>query len=322
MKWRTKARIQNMIAALPEPLASFCYYRMQRHFGSLRSPIPVRSLSTACQIASAIHERRPLTGLKIMEVGTGRSLSLPMLMWSLGVASVLTVDINRYLRPEILQANLAWMRMNRPWLMTGLLAPFDDARGTVTERLDRLLEPDPQLSTSELLGKVMQLCNIRYEAPADAATLAIPEHSLDVHVSQAVMEHVPPDDLRRILEASVKVLGPDGLCIHWIGTDDHFWYSDPSISPVNFLRFTETEWDRLTGNRFMYMNRLRPSDYLLMFEECGLEVLDVNCTVDEEARRLLESGGLHLDEQFRGKSVSDLATTELLVVARPKQVPA
>lgn len=310
-----------MVAALPEPLASYCYYRMQRRFGNLRSPIPVRALSTACQIAREIHERRPLTGLEIMEVGTGRSLALPMVMWTLGVASVLTVDINRYLRSEILQAHLDYMRLNRPWL-TGLLAPFDDSRGTVTGRLDRLLELDPQLPAPDLLDKVLELCNINYVAPADAATLPIPEHSLDVHLSQAVMEHVPPEDLKRILKGAVEVLRPDGLCVHWIGPDDHFRYSDPSISPVNFLRFTDAEWDRLAGNRFMYMNRLRASDYLLLFEECGLEVLDVNSIVDEESRRLLESGGLHLDEQFRGKSVSDLATTELLVVARPKQVPA
>lgn len=321
MKWRTKARIQNLIAAMPEPLAQVAYYRMQRHFGGLRSPTPVKQLTLACQIASAIHELRPLTGIQVMEVGTGRSLGLPMLMWSLGVAGVLTVDINRYLRPEILQADLAWMHRNRPWL-TGLLAPFDDAGGAVAGRLERLMELDLQLPASDILNRVMQLCNIHYEAPADAATLAIPEHSLDVHLSQAVLEHVPPDDLRRILQGAVKVLRPDGLCIHWIGSDDHFQHSDPSISPVNFLRFTDAEWNRLAGNRFMYMNRLRASDYLLLFEECGLEVLDVNCTVDEESRRLLESGGFRLDEQFRGKSVSDLATTQLLVVARPKQVPS
>ena len=44
MKWRSKARIQNTIAALPEPLADLCYYRMQRRFGNLRSPTPVKSL--------------------------------------------------------------------------------------------------------------------------------------------------------------------------------------------------------------------------------------------------------------------------------------
>ena len=321
MKWRSKARIQNMIAALPEPLASFCYYHMQRRFGGLRAPVPVRQLSFGCLIASAIHERRPLTGLKIMEVGTGRSLGLPMLMWTLGAASVLTVDLNRYLKPEILQSDLAWMRQNRPWL-DGLVAPLDDENGTAKARLNRLLEPGPQLAASEKLGRVLQLCNIRYEAPADAATLDLPEHSLDVHLSQAVMEHVPPEDLRRILKAALKFLRPDGLCVHWIGPSDHFQHNDPTISQVNFLQFTDAEWDRLAGNRFMYMNRLRASDYVTIFEECGLEVLDVDCTVDEESRLLLESGGLPLDEQFRGKSVADLATTELLVVARPKQAPA
>ena len=42
MKWRTKARLQNLIATLPGPLAPFCYYQMQRHFGALRAPTPVK----------------------------------------------------------------------------------------------------------------------------------------------------------------------------------------------------------------------------------------------------------------------------------------
>ena len=321
MKWRTKARLQNLIAGLPEPLADYCYFQMQRHFGNLRSPTPVKPLTVGCQIAGAIHEQRPLTGMQIMEVGTGRSLALPILLWLLGAGSVTTVDVNRYLRPELVRSDLVYLRSNRAWL-TGLLKPFGDANGAVTGRLERLLELDLQLPAPALLDQVLQLCDIRYEAPADAVTLDIPKHSLDVHLSQAVLEHVPPDDLRRILAAAVRVLEPKGLCIHWIGPCDHFQHGDASISPVNCLRFSEEEWHRLSGNRFMYMNRLRASDYRVIFEESGLEILDFEGVVDRESLALIESGGLPLDGRFQDKTAEDLATTELLVVARPKQVPA
>ncbi len=316
MKWTTKARIQNLIAALPGPLADFCYYRMQRHFGGLRKPTPVKQIVAGLQLAEAIQQHRPLSGARVLEVGSGRSLALPMLLWLLGAERSLTVDLNRYLRPELVRLDLAYLQAQQPWLRQQL-APVAGDAGLTAERLGDLfaLELDP--SPDSVLENVLQLCGIDYLAPADASALAVPERSFDLHLSRHVLEHVPPDDLERLLREAARVLKPGGLCAHLIDPSDHFRYQDSSISRVNFLRFNEAAWERLAGNRFMYMNRLRAGDYLSRFAEAGLEVLDVNSVVDEESRVLIESGGLPLDERFTGKTVEDLATTELLVVARP-----
>ena len=321
MNWRTKARIQNLIAMLPEQLTSICYYRMQRHFGALRSPSPDKKIIACGRLAGAIQARRPLAGMRMLEVGTGRTLAIPVGMWLLGAAQVLTVDINLYLRAEIVRSDLAYFRANRPWL-TGQLETLVSDREALHGRLDRLLALDLQLPARQLLDEVMQLGNIRYEAPADAGRLNLEAGSVDVHFSRYVLEHIPPEDLRKLLAAGARALGPEGLCVHLIDLGDHFQHGDPSISRVNFLRFSETGWDRLAGNRFMYMNRLRASDYLSIFADSGLTLLDIHRTVDEESLALIESGGLPLDGRFQDKTAEDLATTELLVVARPKQVPA
>ena len=128
---------------------------------------------------------------------------------------------------------------------------------------------------------------------------------------------MPPDALAGILREAARVLKPDGLCVHLIDLSDHFQHSDPSISQLNFLRYSEAEWESLAGNRFMYMNRLRASDYLSIFAEAGLELLDLGRVVDDEGLRLIESGGLPLDARFAGRPSEDLATTEILVLARP-----
>lgn len=316
MKWTTKARVQNLIAALPGPLADFCYYRMQRLVGGLRNPTPVKQIVAGCRLAAAIQTQRPLEGARVMEVGTGRSLAIPLLMWLLGAERALTVDLNRYLRPEILRADLAYLRANRPWLREQLALLAREA-GPTAGRLDDLLDLDLERPPARVLEDLLQLCGIDYRAPADASALDLAAESIDVHLSRHVLEHVPPEALARILREAARVLKPDGLCVHLIDLSDHFQHQDSSISRVNFLRFSEAEWERLAGNRFMYMNRLRAGDYLAIFAAAGLELVDLSREVDDEALRLIESGGLPLDGRFAGRPAEDLATMGLLLVARP-----
>ncbi|MCY3907456.1 MAG: class I SAM-dependent methyltransferase [Anaerolineaceae bacterium] len=228
MKWTTRARIQNLIAALPGPLADFCYYRMQRLAGGLRNPTPVKQIHAGCRLDAAIQAQRPVTGARVLEVGSGRSLAIPVLMWLLGAKRVLTVDLNRYLRPEILRADLAYLRANQPWL-NEQLAPLAGESGPASERLDDLLALDLERPPARLLADFLQLCRIDYRAPADASALDLADRSIDVHLSRHVLEHVPPDDLAGILREAARVLKPDGLCVHLIGLSDHFQHQDSSI---------------------------------------------------------------------------------------------
>src|SRR5262249_40313996 len=83
---------------------------------------------------------------------------------------------------------------------------------------------------------------------------------------------------------------------------DHFSHSDPSISAVNFLQYSDDEWQRYAGNRFMYMNRLRHDDVLALFEEVGHRMLAVTPAVDARSRQLLDAGAIRLNARFEAKS--------------------
>ncbi len=164
----------------------------------------------------------------------------------------------------------------------------------------------------------MRLCGIIYIAPADVAALDQKDQSVDVHFSTNTLKHVPPESLRRILGAAKRVLKPDGICIHLIDLSDHFAHGDNRISRVNFLRFDDNEWNRHAGNRFMYMNRLRASEYLRIFEECGFGLHDVEAVVDDHCLELIRSGVIPLDDRFRDMAAEDLATLMLFVVGTPE----
>ena len=96
---------------------------------------------------------------------------------------------------------------------------------------------------------------------------------------------------------------------------DHFQHQDKSITSINFLRYSEKEWDKIAGNQFAYCNRLRVSDYFALFKEVGFDVCHKEVQEDKEARESMKSGFV-VDERFRGYKVDDLCVTELRVTLK------
>jgi hypothetical protein len=107
-----------------------------------------------------------------------------------------------------------------------------------------------------------------------------------------------------------------------IDYSDHFSHADESISAINFLQYSDTEWSGYADNRYMYMNRLRHDDLIRLFESSGHRVLAVTTDVDDRARALLEAGALSVDERFRDKSHDILGIRGSWVVSEKAcQVP-
>ena len=161
---------------------------------------------------------------------------------------------------------------------------------------------------------------VRYDAPARTSALDLPTGSMDFHVSHAVVEHVPPEDLSGIFREAGRLLREDGLFVHVIDLSDHFSHTDSTISTANFLQFSDRQWARWAGNRYMYMNRLRVDDLLAILEAADLEIADMVTKVDWGAEEAIRTGRLLVDDRFRTKPPDVNATTGVWVVARPRTV--
>ena len=74
---------------------------------------------TACRVADAAEDRLP--GSTLLEVGTGRRLNVPLILWLLGAEKITSVDLNRYLRPELVAVDMDHYRNRRQWLEDNLL---------------------------------------------------------------------------------------------------------------------------------------------------------------------------------------------------------
>jgi len=311
MNWRNKARLAKAISLLPDGISSSAYYFMQRRFGGLRSASPDDHLQGAVTIVESIrrHGRELRGGETFLELGTGRSLALPIALWLCGASRIITVDRNPYLKSELVFEELSYSR-NQQETLKRVFSPYNQER-LFNERFESLTKFKGGLTD------LLSLLNVCYLAPVDAAHLDLPSESVDFHFSFGVIEHVDSRLLDGIFFESRRVLKHDGLAVHYATLADLFSGIDHSISPVNFLQFSQEEWDSIAGNRYMYHNRMRVDDLRGLFERTGFRILELRAKVHPESLRLIVSGEMPLDARFQRKSPEINASQHVWLCAAP-----
>jgi len=241
----------------------------------------------------------------VLEVGTGRRLNVPMALWLCGAARILTVDLHPYLKPALIRDDLAFIRKHRSCVqeLFGAHAVQDGFQ----RRLDFIVRGEPSVQ------EFMEAAHIEYLTPLDARRLPLADGTIDYHLSNNVLEHIPPGDLTDILVDGRRVIRDDGLLVHRVDFSDHFSEVDPGISTVNFLQYSERAWRWYAGNRYGYHNRLRIDEFERIARAAGLGVDHEKAEVDPAALRLL-AAGFPLDPRFAGKPGAINATKSAVVI--------
>lgn len=307
MRWRLKARIQNTVAKLPFG-SERVYYAIQRTVGGLRSGQnhPVDRFKAAVEIVDWIEGAgRDFAGKRIVEIGTGHMVNLPTAFWLMGAGQTVTVDLNPYLSATLVKESNDFVRAHQPDVLKlfGARAEDEGFRSRFRELV----------SFSGTLDDLLDVMNVTYLPRIGASVLPLPDHSADYHVSNTVLEHIPPAGLLEMLGEARRVLRQSGLLVHIIDPSDHFSHSDDSISAVNFLQFSDAEWDQLAGNQFMYQNRLRAPHYIELFKRGGVHLLRTEKTVDAESVAALRDG-FRPDKRFEQLPPEELATTRVCIM--------
>jgi hypothetical protein len=303
MNYRIKALVQNAISVLPDSLAQRMYYLVQRTMGNLRETSPVYHLQRARAMAAFAQQHGYRFRGRLFEVGAGRTLNIPIGFWLAGIDEIVTTDLNRYLRPEIVRADLAYMRSHEDEirLLFGGYDTFDDRW--------------QQLRQCVTIGDLVARLPIRYIAPYVSGRSSGVSGEFDFHVSCNVLEHVPSEQLGNIFREARELVGNRGKLLHFVDLSDHFAHADPSLSPLHFLALSEEEWHRLAGNPFMYQSRNRVDDYRRILDECGFKVLADCPEIHEETIALARAGQLRIGKRFEGCTPESLAATRYDFIA-------
>ncbi|MDR1148993.1 MAG: class I SAM-dependent methyltransferase [Spirochaetaceae bacterium] len=162
---------------------------------------------------------------------------------------------------------------------------------------------------------MLELCRIEYIAPADAARTGLADKSVDFHVSHFAFEHIPPETLKAILLEGARIIKPNGLFINSVDYQDHFAVYTKTVNRLNFLRYSDTEWQKYNSNKYTYVNRMRHEDFIKLFEELGHDIVYMEAGADESIKKLLDNG-IELDEKYKFMSKDMLSIMNAWFVSR------
>jgi SAM-dependent methyltransferase len=225
---------------------------------------------------------KPLAGSVVVEVGTGWDALPTLLLRKLGAARIYTFDHVAHLRHDLAQS------IGREIGLPGCEQPT----------LTGLLESN----------------GIKYVAPGDATKTGLPDKSVDLFYSFAVLEHVPNDVAEALMTEARRVLKPGGIWYSLIGLHDHYAGFDKSVSEVNFLRYPEWLWRLLVKNKISYHNRLRERDFLDMMARVGGEIVRIHHVQRREDVERVRA--MKIDRHFAGYTPEELAVTRTEIIAR------
>jgi SAM-dependent methyltransferase len=305
MRWLAKAAVLKGVSVLPRPervsyaLARYVSGSLPVSEAQLRRKFARARVHLAAYRAHGGHDG--VGDAVFYEFGAGWDLAIQLSYWCLGVNRQLLVDIRPNVRLALVQFTLERLHRLRP----ALEAKAGEA----------LRDPGPGgvSSAGDLEGRF----GIAYFAPCDARRTGLDACSVDFVSNTATLEHIPAADLVPILRECRRLLRPGCVMSSRIDLQDHYSYSDPSITQYNFLRYSERSWRRLTP-RTHYQNRLRRPDYLQAFEDAGFEILEERCNAPTpEDLEVLQKLGVH--PEFRARySLEDLGVRGMNVVARSR----
>ena len=241
---------------------------------------------------------------RVLELGTGWHAVFPVAMFLAGAEEIWTWDIERLLtRHRLQQALNHFLSRDRNNRLSEL---FPQARPERVAQLSAAAARD----WSDPYALLRQL-NVRAMV-GDARHSGLPEGTIDLIASTVVLEYISRDVLLGLLCEFRRAAAPHGVMSHEVDMIDQYSFFDSSITPFNFLRFSDRAW-RLINNPLIPLNRLRVSDFRECFREAGFAVVEEEVTPgDPEAL-----ASIRLAPRFARCDPSDLLVLKAWFVARP-----
>ena len=139
------------------------------------------------------------------------------------------------------------------------------------------LRVEKEIKTFEHLAEY----GIEYRAPFDASSTDFQNNSIDACISTNTLEHIPKKDIVKIFGELHRILKPKGIVSAYIDYTDHYAHTDSSISKLNYLMFSDSQWKKY-NHKVHYQNRMRHYDYLNIFDDCGFKIIEEEVIYGED----------------------------------------
>jgi SAM-dependent methyltransferase len=277
--------------------------RAKRRLRPYPNPVSEWTLEEGFRLLEFLREGGcQVDGATVLEVGSGWHPVIPLLFSLANAKRVVMVDSQRLIDGATFFGTVLGMEAH---------AQHIAARIGIDEAVIRSALADPPGDLGELLRRF----RMDYRAPCDLAASSIPDGEFNVVFSRALLEHVPPDVLRPLLDRTFRLLRPGGWTCHAVDNSDHWSHSDRRLSRLNFLCHSDRFFGFLTWfNPLDYQNRLRHPEYADLLQKSGFEV--VYSMSIPEPKALADLQTLSIAARFRGFVADDLARLDSYFLAR------
>ncbi|MDW8444367.1 MAG: methyltransferase domain-containing protein [Acetobacteraceae bacterium] len=280
--WWGKIAAKLVLSRLPLGYQAWARANLFRH-GTMDQP--EQALSVFARIHGIASARATLPqGFVALELGPGDSLLGSVSAWGFGAGRILACDVGTFATTTLdgLRGLDALLR----------------SRGLRALPLERAATPE------EALARI----NVTYLTRGLEDLRALPEASVDLVWSNAVLEHVRLGELGETLLALARLLRPHGVMVHGVDFSDHLG------GALNHLRFAPRLWEAewFAARSGFYTNRVAPSDLLKAFIRAGLAAE----VVHRETWPDIPTPRRALHPAFRHRNEEDLRTRGLIVAAR------
>lgn len=232
----------------------------------------------------------------IMDVGTGWYHHEPFLLYLCGFSKFYLFDVVNKSKLNYIKNYLCGIVDNIDMVSNEL--QFD--KHEAINKIHRLLS----CNTKE---QIYSICNFEIIITKDTGSLFLPENSIDLMVSNCVLNHIPLKILKPELKILRKILKPDGYMHFLIGHDDHWTFHDPKMNKFQYYIYSDKYYRRFFETNFQFQNRLVKKELINLFNDCELTLTKYfehkNDTSKDEIKKIIHK----LDSRFSKYSVDDLS---------------
>jgi SAM-dependent methyltransferase len=196
------------------------------------------------------------SGKTILEIGSSREPGLPLILLLMGCQDYYASNI-RKLDDWLPSAYIDLIRL----VMSGML-------GTPSKNIEEILSwaEGAGANGRNTVGRLREQI-FHDRSPVSSENLDLPDGSMDVVFSLAVLEHVRRPQV--VIDNIYRMTRPGGWCLHAIDLRDHRDFDNP----LDFLKMDEPSYlaERPNGE-----NRWRASDFLDAFSAAGFEIVSAD----------------------------------------------
>lgn len=177
----------------------------------------------------------------ICELGPGDSLATALIAYSYGARSIL-IDAGNF-------ANLD-------------LTFYRNLNNFLKEKDLKYIENFDSISN---IYEFLDICNSQYLTGGLKSLKSLKNKSLDLIFSQAVLEHVPKNELGEMIKEFSRTLKENGVSTHQVDLRDHLG------GGLNNLRLPSSLWEsKLFSRSGFYTNRICLNEYIDFFKIANL----------------------------------------------------